>query len=205
MQYQPAVEPDMLAPISPPPQRHDRANSLTRMVRAKTGGTTPINPANLALEIALYGDDLDRVADSYNISRMLLDHLMSSWPTLKAEMVEAEAAVKQKGRLRMRASDMLESLLQRVAEVAFEEGAAPATVLKAAELVARVADAIPRGPGEAGAGPLLNVTFVSPPAGSVTIQPIYDSATDTGAVIENSPAGKVTDLFTLDEQDEDDV
>ena len=140
------------------------------------GGIITVPAHNLALEIVLYGDDLKGVADAYEVTTEQLIYISETNPLVRKEMEEARALLKKHGRTRMRARDMLEGALTILQSRMADEMVELKDFTKAVELLARIADVLPRPDPAAAAvtGAVLNFQVLPPPDPAMAgIKPLY--------------------------------
>lgn len=150
-----------------------RANMVSIAFRGVSGGRVSIPVANLALELAMFGDDPARVADAWGISPSVLERTLRTTPLLARMVEDYKKELSDNGRLRTQAKDLLTSALPRLQDLIFNAVTAPKDVINAIELLGRLADAMPKtAPAAVGTGTVLNFNITNRQAAAEAATPI---------------------------------
>ena len=110
-----------------------------------------INRAGLASDIVLYGEDIARVAQSYNLPMRTLRNLMENDRGLQLEIAEATRLLRELGRAQMRARDVFETGIPVLNDLIHSHKTPASEKVRAMNLVAAVGGILPRS-GSSGRG-----------------------------------------------------
>lgn len=153
-----------------------RANMVSLSFRGIDGTRVAIPVANLAFEMAMFSEDLPRVAQAWGLKPDTLAATLRRTPLLQRMVDDYKKELEDNGRLRTQAKDLLTGALPKLQDIIFNAITAPKDIINAVELLAKLADALPKQTQAAvGTGTVLNFNITNRQAAAAAAAPtVFD-------------------------------
>lgn len=119
------------------------------------------NISALVRDVILYGsDDLDEALQSHSLTHEQF-LVLAETDEFKAAAKELGNELKANGLVKVKAKDILNEQLHTLRDIANNSGQEASDRIKAVELIAKIADALPKNNQTAQTGPMVSINFGS--------------------------------------------